>query len=155
MFIIEVVVGGGGCVLECITLTVFPLMYVNVNKILGTPFNIMHPSTPPPPTTTSIINIKSNYHLSDNVNKNWKCISFVNIEFMAELLYWIALDCTGVPNEVVGECIYTVYDSRQYKSTFAPNIHWSQFWWSRSLSTPLSKNQEWFFFHLSIQCLEE
>lgn len=37
-------------------------------KILGTLFSIIHSSTPPP-TTTSIINVKQNYHLSDNVNK--------------------------------------------------------------------------------------
>lgn len=24
---------------------------------------------------------------------------------MAELLYWIALDCTGIPNEVGSECM--------------------------------------------------
>jgi len=27
---------------------------------------------------------------------------------MAELLYWIALDCTGVPNKVFDECIYHI-----------------------------------------------
>ena len=30
---------------------------------------------------------------------------------MSELLYWIALDCTGVPNEVAGECIYSIYSA--------------------------------------------
>ena len=78
-------------------------MYVDgVDKILGTPFNIMHPSTPTPPTTTSVMNIEYNYHLSDNVNKNWKFMSFIKAEFMAELLCWIVLDCTGVPTEVAG-----------------------------------------------------
>ena len=59
-------------------------MYVNgVDKILGTPFNIMHPNL-------SIMNIKQNFHLLVK-----KCISFINVEFIAELLYWIKLDCTG------------------------------------------------------------
>ncbi len=50
-------------------------MYVNeVNKILKPPFNIMHSNTAPPPP--SIVNI--------------------TVGFMAELLYWITLDCTGV-----------------------------------------------------------
>lgn len=26
--------------------------------------------------------------------------------FMAELLCWIVFDCTGVPNEVAGKCMY-------------------------------------------------
>ena len=64
----------------------------------------MHPNNPPSATMTSIINIKQNDHLPDNVNRNWKCINFINIEFIAEVLYWIDLDCTGVPNEVAGDC---------------------------------------------------
>ena len=56
-------------------------MYVNgVDKILGTPFNIMHPNL-------SIMNIKLNFHLLVK-----KCINFINVEFIAELLYWIKLD---------------------------------------------------------------
>lgn len=27
----------------------------------------------------------------------------VNADFMAEQLYWVALDCTGIPNEMVTE----------------------------------------------------
>ena len=54
-----------------------------MDKILGTLLNKIHSSTPPPPTMNSK--------------------SFVKVEFMAELLYWIALDCTGVPNKVAGE----------------------------------------------------
>ncbi len=29
----------------------------------------------------------------------------IKVEFMAELLYWIALDCTGGFNVVAGQCI--------------------------------------------------
>ena len=32
-------------------------------------------------------------------------IDFVKVEFMAELLYWITLDCTVVPNGVATQCI--------------------------------------------------
>lgn len=28
-----------------------------------------------------------------------------NADFIAELLYWIAVECTSVPNKVVSECI--------------------------------------------------
>ena len=31
----------------------------------------------------------------------------VKVAFMAELLYWIKLDCTGVNNEVDGECRFS------------------------------------------------
>ncbi len=30
--------------------------------------------------------------------------SFIKVEFMAELLYWITLDWIGVLNEVAGQC---------------------------------------------------
>lgn len=52
---------------------------------------------------TSIMNIKWNDHLSDNVNRSHRKLH--KVKFMAELLYWIALDCTGIPNEVGGECM--------------------------------------------------
>ena len=40
-----------------------------------------------------------------------------NVEFMAELLYWIALDCTGIPTKVAVEyihilCVY-IYSNQQ------------------------------------------
>ena len=42
-------------------------------------------------TTTTHYNLtnkhKVDYHVSDNVNKNRKCMSFVKVELMAELLY--------------------------------------------------------------------
>ena len=28
----------------------------------------------------------------------------MNVELKAELLYWIELDCTGVPNKLAGDC---------------------------------------------------
>lgn len=63
MFVIEVVMGGGG-ILECNILKsvpniLSPLMYVNgLDKgIRNTQLNIMHSSTPPPSTMTSIIHI--------------------------------------------------------------------------------------------------
>lgn len=33
--------------------------------------------------------------------------SFVKVELITELLYWIALDFPGVPNKMEGECIKT------------------------------------------------
>ncbi len=33
----------------------------------------------------------------------------MKVEFMAELLYWITLDCTGVLNVVADRCIYSGY----------------------------------------------
>ena len=29
--------------------------------------------------------------------------------FMGDLLYWIELDFTGVPNEVAGDCTYRIH----------------------------------------------
>ena len=39
---------------------------------------------------------------------NTETIHAVKVEFMAELLFWFELDCTGDPNKVLGEflCIY-------------------------------------------------
>lgn len=53
---------------------------------------------PAPSTTTSVINIKSNYHLSDNVNKNWACRSLIKEEAGRAVVLEIniALDCAGV-----------------------------------------------------------
>lgn len=31
------------------------------------------------------------------------------VEFMSELLYWIAFNCTGVPTKVLSECTYRMY----------------------------------------------
>lgn len=36
-------------------------------------------------------------------SKNCKCMSFVKVEIMKERLFWIALDCTGVPNKLASE----------------------------------------------------
>ena len=33
-------------------------------------------------------------------------LCFEKVEFMTELLYWIALDCTGVSNTVGGVCVF-------------------------------------------------
>ncbi len=38
-------------------------------------------------------------------------ISFIKVEIMAELLHYITVECTGVPNEVAGRCIYTIKGS--------------------------------------------
>ncbi len=38
-------------------------------------------------------------------NKKLNLINFVKVEFIAELLYWIALDCIGVPNKVATDCV--------------------------------------------------
>lgn len=71
--------------------TMWLILYKYIKKTtLGAFFNIMHSSKPALFTATSIINIKLNYHLSDDVNINWKYISFVKVEFMAKLLDWIA-----------------------------------------------------------------
>ena len=35
------------------------------------------------------------------------------LEFMAALLDWIALDCTGVPNNVVGDCMHSYLKKQQ------------------------------------------
>lgn len=37
------------------------------------------------------------------MNRNWKWINFINVESIAELLQWIALDCTSAPNTLVNE----------------------------------------------------
>ncbi len=34
-------------------------------------------------------------------------INFVKVEFTADLLYWITLDCTGVPNK--GAWVYIMF----------------------------------------------
>ena len=62
MFITEVVLSVGGIqrgiLLAGIPNILAPLMYVNgVDTILGTPFNIVHPGTPPP----------HHYNLNDKV----------------------------------------------------------------------------------------
>ena len=31
-------------------------------------------------------------------------------QILEKLLYWIELDCTGVPNDVAGDCILPVYN---------------------------------------------
>ncbi len=41
--------------------------------------------------------------------QNLIIINFMKVEFIAELLHWIALDCTGVPNKVADERIYCIY----------------------------------------------
>ncbi len=69
-------------------------MYVNgVNKILNTTFqyNALQYNN----TAHYDLNNKHQVelYLSDSVNKNRKIISFVKVEFMAELLCWITLDC--------------------------------------------------------------
>lgn len=54
-----------------------------------------------------------NYNLNNKHNSIYTfltmspmCImSFINIDVMAELSYWTALDCTGSPNKVATECI--------------------------------------------------
>lgn len=32
-------------------------------------------------------------------------MGIININFVAEDLFWIAIDCTGVPNIVATECV--------------------------------------------------
>ena len=45
--------------------------------------------------------------LPDSVKKEKRknIIGIIKIDLMAEHLYWIAIDCTGVPNKVATECI--------------------------------------------------
>lgn len=45
-------------------------------------------------------NKQKDFYLFDNVNKNWNILSFIKVEFMAELCWIILLHCTGVPNVV-------------------------------------------------------
>lgn len=62
----------------------------------ATPFYVMHSSvTPPPLATTSTINIKKNYYLSD-ITDTKAFFSFIKREFMAKLLYGFILHCTGL-----------------------------------------------------------
>lgn len=54
--------------------------------------------------------LKYDYDLNNDpkvelLPRSWKCISFVKVEFVAELLYWISLHCIVVPNEVASEGI--------------------------------------------------
>ena len=64
---------------------VYLLMYVNgVDKILGTPFNIIHPNTP------QSLNNEHKAEFSPSCQKMY--LNFINVEFIAELLYWIKLD---------------------------------------------------------------
>lgn len=56
----------------------------------------------------------TNYHLDVKtydsidtsliVSKKLKIIGNIKLNFMADQFYWITLDFTGVPNEVVTEC---------------------------------------------------
>lgn len=60
-------------------------------KISGMPINII-------PNTTSVLSIKSNYHLFKNINKNRKCrnLKKSRIYGKADVIE---------PNEVVSDCI--------------------------------------------------
>lgn len=42
------------------------------------------------------------------MSKNMIIIGIISVNFMAEQMYWIVLDCTGVPNEVATECMYCI-----------------------------------------------
>lgn len=50
---------------------------------------------------TLLTQMKGSKHRNTSVLRN----SNVKVEFMAELMFWITFDCTGVPNKVVNECI--------------------------------------------------
>lgn len=60
----------------------------------------MQSSTTPPITMTSVISVYTFITVSS------KPVLF--LEFMAELLYWIAICCTDVPNKLATECVFAV-----------------------------------------------
>lgn len=73
------------------------LIYINeVVKTFFFSYNAMKKTTAPPPTMTSIINIIETVK-----------ITHVKVEFITELQYWIALDCTIVPKKLAIEYIST------------------------------------------------
>ncbi len=89
MIIIEVDVSGGYS---------SPLMFVNGQNIRNTSqYNAVWLNT-----TAGYIEFMN---ASLRVSIKTELIIFVKVEFMAELLYWIALHFTGVPNKVATEYI--------------------------------------------------
>lgn len=59
--------------------------------------------------------------------------NFVKIDVMAELLYWIATDCTGVPNKVAKKVLFSLYISKNFNIFYKikPSgiyISWSTVW---------------------------
>lgn len=74
--------------------------------ILRTPFSTLKC------TTTTHYGLNNKHKVVDKVdsaNKNLKCVSFVKVKFMAELLHWIALDCADVPNKILCECVFDTH----------------------------------------------
>lgn len=69
------------------------MYFKGVSKVVGKLINVMHSSTPAPPTTISVISIIITSQCQQ-LKKLFK--SLVKVEYIADLLYWIALDCTGV-----------------------------------------------------------
>ncbi len=63
----------------------------------------MQSNTPAPLTVTSVLKHITEFTLFRQSQQKLNIINFVKVEFIAELLYWIALDCTDVPNKVTTE----------------------------------------------------
>lgn len=57
-------------------------------------------------TITSTMD-KINAHITSEFPLNWTIVSIIKRDVMAELLFWIALNCIGVPNKVLDECSFT------------------------------------------------
>lgn len=72
-----------------------------VGRILETPLNVMKSPTTPSLTMTLVINILLNLHIFQQCHQKLNIMRFVKMNIMAELLDWIALDYTGVPNKVL------------------------------------------------------
>ncbi len=129
MFIIEVIVKGG-VIMDCIILRGFSHFYLpdlhtdlhtwGGQNVRNTSY-IMQSSTTAPLTATSVLNHEI------QLTPLWEChqktiiIFIIKVDFMSELLYWITLDCTGVPDEVDTECIFIhcmAAQWRQHAQTF-------------------------------------
>lgn len=78
-------------------------------QTLETSSNIMRLSATPPPTVEPINKHKAEWSPFWQRLQKLKINKLHKIQFMAELLNWIALDCTGVPDEVLGESIYLCF----------------------------------------------